>query len=221
MQYLLLVCILLLKPRFTWKVYRSLLAPPPILKVCTQSLWLCNVSLHPAIQVFMPLLMWQGNLATAVCLCRYVKRRLREVNDGRKGRRMRRGDRGSLLRQCGVGWGHPETMVISEQTTRRTEQCWFRLMQSCGKLQAVWGRVRPQLLDSSVPLPPVFRPGSSTQRVRSRGSGPKRRNPAVTSQSSGHLPRRPVREFLLPGQWNEGRGESVGVCFVEFSLFEK
>lgn len=84
-------------------------------------------------------------------------------------------------------------------------------MRCCGKPQAVWGWVGSSLLDSGVPLPPGVCPGSPAKCVNCRGSGPKRRNPAVTSEPPGHLPWRPVWELLLPGQWNKEK-----VCFCCF-----
>lgn len=71
----------------------------------------------------MPFIMWRGNLATAVCLCRYVKRKRREVNDGRKkARRVWRGAGGEPGERARRGLLDTGTVVISEQSTRRTEQ---------------------------------------------------------------------------------------------------
>lgn len=68
-------------------------------------------------QVFMPLIMWKGRLATAVCLCRYSKGRLE-----RKGRRKWRGGGGELAERAKRGLKDAGTAVISEQTSPRTER---------------------------------------------------------------------------------------------------
>lgn len=92
-------------------------------------------------------------------------------------------------------------------------------MPCCATPQAVWGWVGPSLLDSGVPLPPVVCTGSSAKCVHCRGSDPKWRNPAVTSEPPGHLQWRPVWELLLPGQWNSRRRESVGLFLLLFLSF--
>lgn len=67
---------MLLEPWFTWKVPRTFF-------FFCKTIAMTVFSQRAQVQVSMLLIMWQGNLATAVCLCRYVKRRLE-----RKGRRM-------------------------------------------------------------------------------------------------------------------------------------
>lgn len=47
-----------------------------------------EMSLHLAVQVFMPLLMWQGNLATVVCLCQICSTEA-EGNKRRKKKRQK------------------------------------------------------------------------------------------------------------------------------------
>lgn len=68
-------------------------------------------------QVFMPLIMWKGRLATAVCLCRYGKGRLE-----RKGRKKWRGGGGELAERAKRGLKDAGAVVISEQTSPRTER---------------------------------------------------------------------------------------------------
>lgn len=181
--------------------------------------------------------MWQCSLATAVCLCRCVKRRLE-----RKGRRMVRGRWGGLLKEQGVGWKMQELWFISALVSKLLEEPsstliraeefdwmlqrehyppWAQLISCCGKPQAVRGWVGSSFLDSGVPLPPVVCPGPSAECVNCGGTGPKWRNPADSSEPPGHLPRCPVWEFVLPGQWNKRRRQSVFCLLLFFSLVNR
>lgn len=67
-----------------------------------------------SVQDFEPLIMWQGSLATSVCLCRHVTRTLERKGCG-EGVGMELAERARRrLEDTG-------TMVIREQTVRRTK----------------------------------------------------------------------------------------------------
>lgn len=138
----------------------------------------------------------RGNLATAVCHSRRVKRRQRACREDEV--------------ECGLKNALDE--VISQPTVALEQQCLASSpagRRPCWPLallnpQAVWRRIRPSLLDGGVPLPPIVRPGPSAECICGGGTGPEWSQPAFSSsQPSGHLQRRPVWELLLPGQWTE------------------
>lgn len=198
-------CILLLKPWFTWNVPRifffSLLCNLIVLTLFSQIL---------RVQLFILLIMWHGNLATAVCLCRYVKWRLE-----RKRIECGEGVEGRFMKERCVGWKiqQPQSLV-SKLVPAWWFWLWIWLISGCAQPQAVWRWIGLSLLDSGIPLPPVFCPGPSTERVNRRGAGPERSKPTSSSEPPGHLPWCPVWELLLPGQSHSRKTQHIGLVVV-------